>query len=66
MPRSGCEPIGGPTFELLGLNGLWERFQLHIPSLPTMISQGFTPVYSNTELEDIEKEVARHGTYLPR
>ena len=32
MPWSGCEPIGGPTFELLGLNGSWERFQLCIPS----------------------------------
>jgi hypothetical protein len=32
VPRGSCEPIDGPTFEPLGVNGLWERFQPHIPS----------------------------------
>ena len=26
VPLSGCEPIGGPTFKLVGHNGPWERF----------------------------------------
>ena len=56
----------------MGLNGLLERFQPHIPSLPVTIlgpsigrtvnlatmSQGFASGYSDAELEDIEKEVA--------
>jgi len=29
---SDREPTGGPAFELLGVNGPWEHFQLHIPT----------------------------------
>jgi len=32
-----------------------------------MMSQGFTPVYTDAELDNIEKEVAPwHMTFLPR
>ena len=30
VPEAVVDPVGGPTFELLGLNGPWERFQLRI------------------------------------
>ena len=31
VPWSGFAPVGGPAFELLVLNGPYERFQLYIP-----------------------------------
>ena len=37
VPQSGCEPIGGPAFELLVLNGSQEHFQLWIPSYLAMV-----------------------------